>query len=206
VSERSRFGSEGRALLPTFAREHLIMTASAWNTDSDPAFVVHYWDMGNDANALLEAELGLPDIPRFNAFNELVTTEIKSIAVPIAGDQFVPLPSGFEGERSLSPSDFRYLRVVSEVGNVYLPEFAALVEGSMMTFTKHAEWYLGDTYLNITGLAGTVSQLWIIPAQDADKAASRLKDAIWLREQVIQSTPRFQVLHATPMDPNFHTS
>ena len=120
VSERSRFGSEGRALLPTFAREHLIMTASAWNTDSDPAFVVHYWDMGNDANALLEAELGLPDIPRFNAFNELVTTEIKSIAVPIAGDQFVPLPSGFEGERSLSPSDFRYLRVVSEVGNVYL--------------------------------------------------------------------------------------
>ncbi|MBV9948625.1 MAG: hypothetical protein JOZ69_17385, partial [Myxococcales bacterium] len=82
--EQSIFADEGVALLDTFASVGLHIAASAWAAALDPLYVVHYWDLGDDANALLEAELALPDIPMFNVFNERVTEEIKTIVVPLA--------------------------------------------------------------------------------------------------------------------------
>ena len=111
--EQASFEKQGSALLPTFKAAHLKIVASGWGSHSDPAFVIHYWDLGNDANGLLEAELALPDIPAFNRFNKLAKNEIKNIVIPLAADQFTPIVNGTQN--TLPRDSYVYLRVSIEV-------------------------------------------------------------------------------------------
>lgn len=204
AANQDEFAEQGKALLDTFKAKGLTLAASAWHTNSDPITIVNYWDIGNDADALLEAELALPDVPKFNAFNKLIDHEIKTIAIPIAASERVALPNQ-QPQKKLS-SDFRYLRVSMEVDPASLPEFGARVEGYMAKFTRDAGWALGSTFYSITGTAGQVSQLWIIHETDSRGVEAKLRGAPWLAKDLIKKPPTFDILRATPADPNLDPS
>ncbi len=205
--KRDIFAAAGRELVQTFIQAGLHPTTSAWYTNAGPIVVMNYWDMGTDANALLDAELVLPDVPKFNAFNTIVQKEVKNIVVPIAADQCVPSPNRQGGK--LSKNDYRYLHVKIVIPTVHLAEFAARVESHIKLFTHQRDWYLGNTYLGITGTEGAVSQLWLIrsTAEGHKKIATLLADAPWLQKDLLrEESPRFQVLRATESDPVLDSS
>jgi hypothetical protein len=200
VKNRDQFVKQGIALLDAFKANGLTLVASAWSTSSDPITVINYWDMGNDANSLLEAELALPDIPQFNAFNDLIDDEIKSITIPIAAAERVDLP--MRPPNTKLPGDYRYLRASMEVDSANLPEFAARIDGYMVKLTSDAGWTLGDTYYSITGSAGRISQLWVIQDTDPREVAAKLRRAPWLAKDLVGNTLTFDIFGATPSDPN----
>lgn len=183
----------------------LLLKASMWRTCTGPIRIVNYWDLGNDADTLLDAELALPDVPQFNQFNALIATEDKALTIPIAQAQSVPLPPRKRGQKKLSAS-YRYLRVSLEVTAVLLAEFCARVDGYMETFTKQLGWALGTTYYALTGRSGTVAQIWVIPTKSLRAVALALDQAPWLRSDVINRPYTFEVLRATPADPNLDPS
>lgn len=193
------FVDQGLALLPAFENAGLTLVSSAWKTSSDPIDIVNYWDLGNDANVLLEAELQLPDIPEFNTFNKLIEFEVKSIVIPLAARERSPAPA-------LRDLEYRYLRVRSQVPSENLAEFVARVEAYMSRFTRHFGWFLGDTYYGVTGNAGLMTQLWVIPPISAPAIVETLAVAPWLTlregEQLVAAPATFEILRATPSDPN----
>jgi hypothetical protein len=208
ADRKQEFASKGQEFLPNFEQAQLKLAVSAWQTDTGPIFAVNYWDMGGDANVLLEAELALPDVVGFNEFNALVQSEVKNIVVPIAHDPGAPLPDTEKtADGKFLAKDYRYLRVVSSVPAPRLPEFVARIEGQMEHFThRTAGWFLGNSYLGITGRDGTVSQIWLVPAGDIPNIAEKLRQAPWLRADVVRTAPIFQVLRSTPSDPLLETS
>jgi hypothetical protein len=196
--KRDTFAKQACDLVQTFKDVGLVPTASAWSTGGGPIVVVNYWDMGTDANVLLEAELALPDVPKFNAFNNILQREIKNIVVPIARGEITPIP----GDGKLPGEDFRYLRVKSEVPTAQLAEFVARVEGDLGAFTKECGWLLGATYFGITGTEGLFSQLWLVRSAKCKDVAKHLQSAPWLdRNLVREGSPSFQILEATRSDP-----
>lgn len=202
ANKKKDFTREGQNFLASFRASNLDLVASAWRTDVGPIVAVNYWDMGNDANNLLEAELSLPDIPGFNDFNALVEREIKSIVVPLAGEESRAIPKSVFGQ--LDRQEYSYLRVVSVVPTKTFPEFAARVEGYLGAFTEFHDLYLGDTYLSITGTEGRVSQMWIVQNSKLPNIPDLLDEAAWLQDDVLLETrPAFQILRATQSDPNF---
>ncbi len=201
ASDQDEFVKRGVALLPAFQANGLTLVASAWSTSSDPLSVINYWDIGSDANALLEAELALPDVPQFNAFNELVDDESKAIAIPIAATERVDLPARPTNKKKL-PADYRYLRASMLVDSSALPEFAARIDGYMVKITRDAGWSLGNTYYSITGTAGRISQLWVIQESDSRAVKAKLRKAPWLTKDLVGNTLTFDILGATPSDPN----
>jgi hypothetical protein len=204
--DRVEFAKQGQALLATFELLGLTPATSGWRTDSDPIIVVNYWDMGSDANALFRAELELPDVPGFNRFNALARKETKNIVIPLCGYATVPIDSSKLSQNGKLPAEeYRYLRVVSEVSSLHLPEFVARLDGYLELFTTEAGWFLGDTYLGITGSAGTVVQIWLIPIKKAEAIPRYLEQAPWLDPKLIDG-PSFQILRATDEDPNINPS
>jgi hypothetical protein len=192
-------------LLPAFGDVGLTVKTSAWRTNSDPVQLVNYWDIGDDADTLLNAELALPDLPGFNAFNQLIQLEVKRIVIPIGASESTPFPTPASANAKL-PQDYRYLRVTTRVESASLPEFAARVEGYMARFTRDAKWLLGDTYYGITGPAGLVSQLWVIRNNDSRDIEKKLRMAPWLTTDIIKAPVTFDILRATPSDPNLDQS
>lgn len=206
ATKREMFTDEGGAFLEAFKKEQLSLVVSAWRTDVGPIQAVNYWDMGDDANSLLAVELALPDVTGFNAFNAIVQNEIKNIVIPVAHDQFVAVPEKLlTAKGKLPQADYRYLRVTTEISAENLPEFDALLDADLKAFTTRNEWYLGDTYLAITGREGAVSQVWIIPAKDDLNVADKLARASWLNPEV-SPPPSFQILRATHSDPTIEGS
>jgi hypothetical protein len=205
---RQEFAEQGKALLETFASVGLVPAVAAWRTDGDPIQVANYWDMGPDANVLFAAELALPDVPGFNRFNALIEKELKNIVIPICGDSSVPIdPTKLGPNNKLLADEYRYLRVVSEVSSDQLPEYIARLDGYLELFTREAGWFHGDTYLGITGDAGTVAQIWLIPTASAVEAPTLLESAPWLDPELIgHPKPRFQIYRATDQDPNLEAS
>jgi hypothetical protein len=92
-----------------------------------------------------------------------------------------------------------YLRVTHEIPFVTVSEFAARLEGSLMPFARYNGWFLGDTYWGLTGKAGHVVQMWVIPEDDSQFAAQRLATLPW--HALTSGPPTYQVLEPTPSDP-----
>jgi len=202
ATKQREFSQIGANFLEAFKRSDLTLVTSAWRPDSGPVRAVNYWDMGNDANVLFEAELALPDIPGFTKFNRLIQNEVKNIVVPIAGDQSVPIPEDMKIDGGKLPArDFRYLRVTCKVPTERLVEFQIRVEESLVSFARAVNWYFGDTYLGITGQEGSVSQVWVIPTESSFEVGQRLEEAPWLSDDLLEQSPSFQIMQATPSDP-----
>lgn len=202
ITKKNEFTKIGKQFLDAFKQEQLTLAVSAWQPDGGPFTAVNYWDMGNDANVLLAAELALPDIPGFTAFNDLIENEVKNIVVPIASGQSNPITDDLRVEdNKLSHERWRYLRVTASVPTRHLIEFQFRVEESLMHFATAHGWLLGDTYLGITGPEGFVSQIWIIPATDAFDVGTKLAGAPWLRAEIVPKGPRFRIMRATKSDP-----
>jgi hypothetical protein len=108
-------------------------------------------------------------------------------------------------DNKLPRDKFRYLRVVSEVSSLNLPEYVARLDGYLELFTRQAGWFHGDTYLGITGNAGTVAQVWLIPVAKVAAVPSYLQQAPWLAAELV-GPPTFQILEATYSDPNLQAS
>ena len=206
AKDQKAFVEMGVPILRTdLPKVNLLLKASMWRTSTGPIRVVNYWDMGNDANTLLDAELALPDVPQFNEFNALITTEDKALTIPIAQAQSVLLPPRKPGQKKLS-ARYRYLRVSVEVTAVLLAEFCARVDGYMETFTRQLGWALGTSYYALTGRSGTIAQLWVIPTKSMQEVTLALEQAPWLKSDVINRPYTFEVLRATPADPNLDPS
>lgn len=215
---RDHFIAKALSLRPAFQTAGLRLLASAWRTNADPIVMVNYWDIGSDANTLLNAELQLPDVPEFNELNRLIRAESKALAIPLADTESVPLPAGVRRDKSVQSmeavlrhaddvgKELRYLRVNMDVRPEDMAEFVARVEGYLTRFTKQAEWFLGKTYYSITGPAGRISQLWIIPAKNATEVSRVLREAPWLKKPILKTEPTFDVFRATPSDPNLDPS
>jgi hypothetical protein len=204
-TEREKFSRLGQQFLYNFEQVGFTPVVSAWRTDTGPVFAVNYWNLGTDANTLLNAEFVLPEIPGFTEFNAMLQSESKNLAVSVAREERVAVPVKLPRDR------YRYLRVVSRVAVPLLPEFVARVEGNMRSFTERpkgvgSKWYVGDTYLMITGAEGMVSQIWIIPVEDVPLIPRRLAQAKWLEREVTPAPPDFQVLRATHCDPLLEAS
>jgi hypothetical protein len=204
-AELGAFASQSKNLVPTFEKLGLRPRYSLFRTDSTPTRVVNYWDLGDDANQLLIAELALPDIPRFNTFNTIVRREVKNLVIPIAPEESIPQPRPTREADKLSAEQYCYLRVQCEVANTDFSEFVALVEGYLARFTKRAGWLLGDTFYGITGREGIVSQIWLIPVGDVFNVGRRLGDAPWL-QSTLAANIETEILRATPSDPRVRTS
>lgn len=204
-TELGKFAEQSKNLVPTFEKLGLHPKYSLFRTDSTPTRVVNYWDMGNDANQLLVAELALPDIPRFNTFNTIVRREVKNIVIPIAPEESLPFPKATKESEKLSAEDYCYLRVECEVSNTNFSEFVATVEGYLARFTKRSNWFLGDTYYGITGREGIVSQVWLIPVGHILSVGTRLAQARWLQSPIAENVTT-EILRATPSDPRVRTS
>jgi hypothetical protein len=206
AQDQKAFVKQGVPILKTvLPKVNLFLKASMWRTSTGPIRVVNYWDLGNDADTLLDAELALPDVPQFNEFNALIATEDKALTIPIAQAESVPLPKLRRGQQKLS-TRYRYLRVSLEVTAVLLAEFCARVDGYMEPFTKQLGWALGTTYYALTGRSGTIAQLWVIPTKNMRTVALALDQAPWLRSDVINRPYTFEILRATPADPNLDPS
>jgi hypothetical protein len=204
ANRRQQFAKLGRDFLDNFKNNGLTPVVSAWRPlGASPIFAVNYWSLGADANQLLKAELRLPDVPGFTEFNAILQSESKNLTVRVARGEHRDTPQERGDAQDKLPSEhFRYLRVVSKVAIPNLPEFVAGVEGYMRPFSEGNDWYLGDSYLTITGPEGMLSQLWIIPTAVVPDVSARLENAPWLKEGYVTAPPDFQILEATFSDPN----
>src|SRR5882757_1666815 len=135
----------------------LALVLSCWESSEDIVYFYNYWDIGPDANALIRAELLLPDVPRYGRFAKLWRTETKDLALRINPAR-APLQVN-AGERWV------YLRVVYQVPFVSLAEFVAVLEAAIVPFARAKGWAIGDAYMGVTGVAGTVVQIWAVPAE-----------------------------------------
>ena len=203
-TKQEQFTDIGEQFLEAFRQEQLALAVSAWQPNGGPFTAVNYWDMGNDANVLLAAELALPDIPGFSAFNDLIENEVKNIVVPLASGQTHPVPDDAardENNQKLSHEHFQYLRITANVPTRRLIEFQFRLEESLVPFAEKENWYLGDTYLGITGPEGSVSQIWITPKLESIKVGSILAGVPWFQKDVVPQDPRFRIMRATKSDP-----
>lgn len=193
-ADHPSFARQSRDLVPTFKSVGLHPRYSFSRPQDGLTRVVNYWDLGTDANQLLEAELALPDVPSFNSFNTIVRREVKNLVLPIASEERISPPL-LEPGAKLSGDEFRYLRVQCEVSNNNFSEFVARVEGYLARTTSLAGWYLGDTYYGITGQEGIVSQVWLVPVRALDGVEKQVRAAYWLRDDVAE---RIQIDLFTP--------
>jgi hypothetical protein len=198
-----------RAALPAFHRSSrglvkiiedagLKLRLSCWEVRGDVVNYFNYWDIGPDANRLTYVELILPDTPGFTQFAKLWITETKDIVIPIN-----PIRRDTRAEDGQSLLEdgrqYTYLRVTHDIPYVTVSEFAARLEGSLVPFARDNGWFLGDTYWGLTGKAGHVVQMWIIPEDDSVFAAQRLATLPW--QALTTRPPTYQLLEPTPSDP-----
>ena len=128
--------------------------------------------MGHDANALLAAERDLPDKPEYARFENFIIKETKEIIMPLARvSRSAPRKDGV----------YVYMLVKYNVRTQNLAEFQARLEESIVPFAKKRDWLLGDSYLGVTGRAGDVSQLWLIPQAKITRAKADVREASWYK-------------------------
>jgi hypothetical protein len=191
--------------LPTLARggKELVALIESTNTlnllhasmeiNNEEVRLFHYWNMNYDADNLTLAELRLPDMPAYARFDRLIVDEIKDIVIPTARSRFVPIPEQVFGQR------YVYFMSTFQVRSENLAEFQAHLEGNVIPFADRNGWFLGDSFLGITGLAGRITQLWIVPENAVTLAPARLAAAPW--QGLLRSAPTYKFLEPLPPDP-----
>jgi hypothetical protein len=169
---------------------------SAWEVGNDVVRLFNWWHMGHDADSLTIAELKLPDIPAYARFDRLIIDEVKNISIPVArGSRRVPLDPQLR---------YVYLHASYRVPTPRLAEFAARLESSVIPFGRDHGWMFGDAFLGITGLAGTVVQLWAIPEHASAIAPQQLAATDW--HELLAQTPVYRTLEPAPSDPSLGLS
>ena len=142
----------------------------AFEQDGDSLTIYNYWTLA-DANTLLDVELRLPDEPDFAQFDELLKREVKNLVLQVNPQSVL----------SKSP-EYAYIRSQAIVPKSALAEFAARIDGHLVPFARASGWALGDTYLSLTGRAGTIVQMWRIPPTvGAAEARVALQGAPWAK-------------------------
>jgi hypothetical protein len=155
-----------------------------------------HWNIGPDANALLAAELNLPDKPAYARFERAIVFETKELFRPIAR---VSRPVDMvPGERYI------YLRASYNVRTRDLAEFQARLEESVVPFAKVNGWMLGDAFLGVTGISGAVTQLWLVPERSMSIAQARLARTPW--QDLLVESPVCKFLDPMNIDPTFGQS
>jgi len=152
-----------------------------------------HWNIGTDANALLEAELNLPDKPAYARFERAIVFETKELVRPITrvSRKFDPT----------SEERYVYLRTAYNVKTQKLAEFQARIEESVVPFAKINGWMLGDAFLGVTGVSGSVTQLWLVPERSMGIAQARLARATW--QDLLTEPPVCKFLDPMNIDPTF---
>jgi hypothetical protein len=186
------FNKTSHQLVELIEAAGLKLKLSCWEMNGDIVQFYNYWDLAEDCNRLAFAELILPDVPGYAKFAKLWISETKDIVIPITA---VHQEGNVE---STTPGV--YVRVSYELPFTVLSEFAARVEGALRPFARYSGWILGDIYWQLTGAAGAVVEMWLIPEAEAAFAAQRLSTLPWY--SLIPKTPVFQILDPTPSDPN----
>jgi hypothetical protein len=152
-----------------------------------------HWNIGTNSNALLEAELNLPDKPAYARFERAIVFETKELVRPVTRMSrpvdLVP------GER------YVYLRATYNVKTQKLAEFQARLEESLVPFAKINGWMLGDAFLGITGVSGSITQLWLVPERSMGIAQARLARATW--QDLLTEPPVCKFLDPLNIDPTF---
>ncbi|MEP6652961.1 MAG: hypothetical protein ABJA82_06355 [Myxococcales bacterium] len=171
----------------------LRLVHASMEVNNDEVRLFHYWNMGYDADALTMAELQLPDMPGYARFEKLIVDEIKDIVIPTARARRDP-----SAELDLA-ARYVYFRAAYKVTTENLSEFQARLEASVIPFAISNGWFLGDSFLGITGLAGKIVQFWIVPENAVALAPARLAAAPW--QDLLREAPTYKFLEALPADP-----
>jgi hypothetical protein len=214
VFDQKHNGQGGPLLVEIHRSVNLVLVHSCVEPRDSSMKFFNYWHMGRDANALTIAEMRLSDNVTFAEFDQLVQRD---------EDKDIMFPASFtavdiEEMQALNPKALqkfkaetaRYVRIVYDVSVRFLPDFAARVEAALEPFGLERGWLLGSTYVHLTGDAGRVVQLWLIPAAfDEDHVQKVAKEMPWrtlddrktspFREG--RKEPRIMFLHPTPFDP-----
>jgi hypothetical protein len=189
--------------LPTLARgakelvgliestDALKLLNAMMRVDKDQVRLFHYWNLDYDADNLTRAELRLPDAPGYARFEKIIVDEIKDIVIPAA-----------RARRELPAAEvlgrYVYMRVAYLVGSDKLAEFQARLEACLLPFAYANGWYLGDSFLGITGQAGKIAQYWVVPEGAVALAPSRLAAAPW--QSLLRQPAAYEFLEPLPTD------
>jgi hypothetical protein len=182
----------GPELVRLIEKAGLLLLHSAWEVGNDVVRLFNWWNMGHDADSLTVAELKLPDTPAYARFDRLIIDEWKNISIPVA--------RGSRRERLNPGLRYVYLHASYRVPSHRLSEFAARLEASVIPFGRNHGWMFGDAFLGVTGLAGTVVQLWAIPEHATQVARQQLAATDW--HELLAEAPVYRTLEPAPTDPS----
>lgn len=171
----------------------LTLTHSSWYITEDVVRLHAYWDMHGDADSLTIAELQIPDKPAYAKFDQIMLSEVKDIVLPVPGGS---MKSDVDPQQR---NRYVYLRAMYQVETAKLSEFSARLQASVIPFAYKYGWMLGDAYLGVTGRAGSIVQLWIVPERVVQLAPQRLAATPW--HELLKERPQYLVLEPTPTDP-----
>lgn len=189
------FQERGAKLVKLITTDNFKLERACWHVSGDVARLVNYWDLGPNINSLFDTEIRLPDMPEYQAYDRLMLSETKNVVVSIT-PQTEPLDP-IRADRG-----HVYLRVATNVRSPDLAELAARLERDLRMFARRNGWMLGDTYYGLTGQAGEVVQLWLIPDGAVHMAENRLTATSW---HALFGTTKYTFFERAPYDPNVCT-
>ena len=169
-------------------------------TEGPTVHMYQIWDMDNDCNRLVQADLILPDEPAYAEFDVLILKETKNIVVPITPIDLLERHGLSSGQHS--PDDHtKYVRIVHQVPHANLAEFSAKREANLVAFADETGWKPVDAYLSITGESGQVFpivEIWRIPPKEETHAnsaiVSTMRLAPWCKDKDDKHPDEIKVL------------
>lgn len=189
------FLAQGQTLVNVI--EHtgdLRLLMSGWNVEGDVAHIYNHWELVGGADALLRVELKLPDNPTYARFDSYMLAETKNIVTPVPRATGIPITDAARARSRLV-----FVRTTFKVRPQDWAELQARLESSMERFALENGWFLGDTFVGLTGDASTIVQVWAVPEASAERVQPRLAGTAW--SPLLETVPACEVLQPAPSCP-----